>query len=352
MSIDEQRLQEFTGTVLGDLGGATTVLMVCLGDELGLYQAMDGEGPLTAATLAERTGCNERLVQEWLDQQASAGYVAYDDNASTYTLPAEQAMALARRQSPVFVASGMSVTASMFEDLGKVAAAFRTDGALAWADHSEQLFRGTAEFFRPGYQHHLVTEWIPALEGTSELLAGGARVADVGCGYGISSVVMAQAYGRVEIHGFDSHPASIDAAREGADIAGVSDRVHFRVADAADFQGEFDLVCFFDALHDMGDPVGVAAHAKHQLAPGGAVMLVEPFAHGEKSLNHTAPTAKIMYGASAALCTPNSLSQPGGRALGTQAGEPGMAAVFAEAGYSHFRRIAETPFNIVYEARA
>ncbi len=352
MSIDEKTLQKFMGTVLGDLGGATTVLMVCLGDELGLYQAMDGEGPLAAATLAERTGCHERLVQEWLDQQAAAGHVVYDDSASTYTLPAEQAMALARRQSPVFVASGMTVTASMFEDLGKVAAAFRGDGALAWADHSARLFSGTAEFFRPGYQHHLVTEWIPALDGTSELLAGGGRVADVGCGYGISSVVMAQAYERVEVHGFDSHPASVDAAREGADIAGVSDRVHFRVADAADFRGQYDLVCFFDALHDMGDPVGIVAHAKRQLAPGGAVMLVEPFAHGEKTLNHTAPTAKIMYGASAALCTPNSLSQPVGRALGTQAGEPGMAAVFAEAGYAHFRRIAETPFNIVHAARA
>jgi 2-polyprenyl-3-methyl-5-hydroxy-6-metoxy-1,4-benzoquinol methylase len=352
MTIDENTLQEFMGTVLGDLGGATTVLMVCLGDELGLYEAMDGAGPMTAAMLGERTGCQERLVQDWLDQQAAAGYVEYDDAASAYTLPAEQAMALARRQSPVFVASGMTVTASMFEDLGKVAAAFRGDGALAWGEHSEQLFRGTAEFFRPGYQHHLVTEWIPALDGTSELLAGGARVADVGCGYGISSVVMARAYERVEVHGFDSHPASIDAAREVAGIAGVSDRVHFRVADAADFQGEFDLVCFFDALHDMGDPVGIAAHARQQLAPGGAVVLVEPFAHGEKTLNHTAPTAKIMYGASAALCTPNSLSQPVGRALGAQAGEPGMAAVFAEAGYSHFRRISETPFNIVYEARA
>ena len=352
MSIDEQKLQEFMGTVLGDLGGASTVLMICLGDELGLYEAMDGAGPITAAVLAERTGCHQRLVQEWLDQQASAGYVEYDDGASTYTLPAEQALALARRQSPVFVASGMTVTASMFEDLGKVAAAFRGDGALAWADHSERLFSGTAEFFRPGYQHHLVTEWIPALDGTSDVLAAGAQVADVGCGYGISSVVMAQAYERVEVHGFDTHPASIEAAREGADIAGVSDRVHFHVADAAEFHGPFDLVCFFDCLHDMGDPVGIAAHARSQLAPGGAVMLVEPFAHSEKTTNHAAPTAKIMYGASVALCTPNSLSQPVGRALGTQAGEPGMAAVFDEAGYSQFRRIAETPFNIVYAARA
>lgn len=351
MDVDEQRLYEFMGALLGDLGGATTVLMVCLGDELGLYEAMDGAGPMSAASLAERTGCNERLLQEWLDQQAAAGYVVFDDASQSYTLPAEQAMALARRQSPVFVAGGMIVTAAMFEDLGKVAAAFRGDGGMAWGDHSELLFRGTAEFFRPGYQHHLAGEWIPALDGVAEVLAGGGRIADVGCGHGISSVVMAQAYEHAEIHGFDNHPASIDAAREGADVSGVSDRVHFHVAGAEAYRGEFDLVCFFDCLHDMGDPVGIARHTKGQLASGGTVMLVEPFAHGDKAVNHTLPTAKLLYGASTALCTPSSLSQPVGRGMGAQAGEPGMAAVFAEAGYAQFRRIAETPFNIVYEAR-
>ena len=185
----------------------------------------------------------------------------------------------------------------------------------------------------------------------AEVLAGGGRIADVGCGHGISSVVMAQAYEHAEIHGFDNHPASIDAAREGADVSGVSDRVHFHVAGAEAYRGEFDLVCFFDCLHDMGDPVGIARHTKGQLASGGTVMLVEPFAHGDKAVNHTLPTAKLLYGASTALCTPSSLSQPVGRGMGAQAGEPGMAAVFAEAGYAQFRRIAETPFNIVYEAR-
>jgi SAM-dependent methyltransferase len=353
MDIDESRLQEFMGSFMNDMGGATTVLMVCLGDELGFYDAMAGSGPVDAAGLAEASGCNARLAQEWLDQQAAAGYVVYDAEAGSYELPAEHAMALAHRQSPVFVAGGTIAMVAMFEDFERIAAAFRGDGALAWGDHSPHLFRGTAEFFRPGYQHHLTSEWIPALDGVADVLAnGGANIADVGCGHGVSSVVMAQAYPDAELHGFDFHAPSIDAAREGAGIAGVGDRAHFQVASADAFRGEFDLVCFFDCLHDMGDPVGIAAHAKEQLADGGTVMLVEPFAHSDKVTNHSLPTAKMLYGASTVVCTPNSLSQDVGRAMGAQSGEPGMSAVFAEAGYSHFRRVAETPFNIVYEARA
>ena len=352
MDVDDQKLHEFMGSLLGDMGGAATVLMVCLGDELGLYEAMDGAGQVSAETLASRVGCHPRLVQEWCDQQASAGYVLYDQVTGSYELPAEQAMALARRQSPVFVAGGLISLAAMFEDFQKMAAAFRGDGGLAWGDHSPLLFRGVAEFFRPGYQTHLTSDWIPALKGVADRLAGGGRIADVGCGHGVSSVVMAQAYERAEIHGFDFHPPSIDAARESADIAGVSDRVHFHVAAADAFDGEFDLVCFFDCLHDMGDPVGIAEHAKSKLAPGGTVMLVEPFAHGDKAVNHTLPTAKMFYGASTVVCTPNSLSQPVGRGMGAQSGEAGMSQVFEEAGYSHFRRAAETPFNLIYEARA
>jgi SAM-dependent methyltransferase len=351
MDIDEARLQQFMGSFLDDMGGATTVLMVSLGDELGFYDAMSAGDPMDATALAEATGCNARLTQEWLDQQASAGYVSYDADADTYSLPAEHAMALAQRQSPVFVAGGTISMVAMFEDFEKLAAAFRGDGGLGWGEHSDHLFRGTAEFFRPGYQHHLTTDWIPALDGVGDRLAdGGAVVADVGCGHGISSVVMAQAYPNAEIHGFDYHSPSIDAAREGAGIAGVGDRVHFQVAAADSFRGSFDLICFFDCLHDMGDPVGIATHAKDQLKDGGTVMLVEPFAHGDKVTNHGLPTAKMLYGASTAICTPNSLSQDVGRAMGAQAGEPGMSAVFAEAGYSQFRRVAETPFNIVYEA--
>lgn len=352
MDIDEGRLQQFMGSFLNDMGGATTVLMVSLGDELGFYDAMSSGGAMDAPGLAEATGCNARLTQEWLDQQASAGYVLYDADRGTYELPAEHAMALAHRQSPVFVAGGTIALVAMFEDFEKVAAAFRGDGGLGWGEHSDHLFRGTAEFFRPGYQHHLTTDWIPALDGVADALAdGGAVVADVGCGHGISSVVMAQAYPNAEIHGFDYHAPSIDAAREGAGIAGVGDRTHFQVAAADTFRGTYDLICFFDCLHDMGDPVGIAAHAKEQLNEGGTVMLVEPFADSDKVANHSLPTAKMLYGASAVVCTPNSLSQDVGRAMGAQAGEPGMAAVFAEAGYSRFRRVAETPFNIVYEAR-
>jgi 2-polyprenyl-3-methyl-5-hydroxy-6-metoxy-1,4-benzoquinol methylase len=351
VEIDESKLQQFMGSVLSDLGGASTVLMICIGDELGLYEAMDGSGPMTAQALSSATGCHQRLVQEWLDQQASAGYVDYDEGAATYALPAEHAMALAQRQSPVFIAGGLISFAAMFEDFDKITTAFRGDGGLGWGEHSPHLFRGTAEFFRPGYQTHLASEWIPALDGVAERLSEGGRIADVGCGHGISSVVMAQAYPAAEIHGFDYHAPSIDAAREGADLAGVSDRVHFHVSAADAFSGEFDLVCFFDCLHDMGDPVGIAGHAKAQLASGGTVMLVEPFAHGDKSTNHSMPTAKVFYGASTCICTPNSLSQDVGRAMGAQAGEPGMSSVFDEAGYEHFRRAAETPFNIVYEAR-
>jgi len=349
--VDEAKLGEFMGSLLGDMGGVSTVAMVCVGDELGLYEAMDGAGPMNAEALSAATNCNSRLVQEWLDQQASAGYVVFDASSGDYELPPEQAMALARRQSPVFVAGGMQAFASMFQDMDKIAAAFRGTGGLAWGDHSPSLFRGTAEFFRPGYQTNLTTEWIPALEGIDARLREGARIADVGCGHGISSVVMAQAYPAAEIHGFDYHAPSIDAAREGADIAAVSDRVHYHVAAADQFTGEFDLVCFFDCLHDMGDPVGIAEHTKTQLSDGGTVMLVEPFAHDDKAANHASPTGKVFYGASTCICTPNSLSQSVGRGMGAQSGEVGMAAVFEEAGYSYFRRATETPFNIVYEAR-
>ena len=299
MDIDEDRLQRFMGSFMGDMGGATTVLMVSLGDELGFYDAMSSGTPVAATELAEATGCNARLTQEWLDQQAAAGYVVFDADSATYALPAEHAMALAHRQSPVFVAGGTVAMVAMFEDFEKVAAAFRGDGGLAWGDHSDHLFRGTAEFFRPGYQHHLTTDWIPALDGVAQRLSDtGSMIADVGCGHGISSVVMAQAYPRAEIHGFDYHAPSIDAAREGAGIAGVGDRAHFQVAAADAFRGTFDLICFFDCLHDMGDPVGIATHAKTQLADGGTVMLVEPFAHSDKVTNHSLPTATMLYCAS------------------------------------------------------
>ncbi len=350
--MDENKLHAFMGRVIGDMGGSVTMAMVQLGDELGLYEAMDGQGPLDAATLAGRANCHARLVQEWLDQQAAAGYVEYDAASQRYELPEEHAMALAKRQSPVFVASGTRVLGSMVHDIDRVAEAFRGDGAVPWGEHHHSLFRGVAEFFRPGYQAFLASAWIPALDSVEDKLKAGATVADVGCGHGISSVVMAQAYENTEVHGFDFHPPSIDAANEGAEIAGVSDRVHFHVADADDIDGRYDLICFFDCLHDIGDPVGIARHAREHLAPGGTVMVVEPFAVDDKAENHALPTAKVFYGASTFICTPNSLSQDVGRAMGAQAGEAGMRQVFEEAGYGHFRRATETPFNVIYEARA
>lgn len=351
MRLDDTKLHQFIGAFLDDMGGTATMAMVCLGDELGLYQAMDGAGMLSADELAESTGCNSRLVREWLDQQAAAGYVAYDSNDDAYLLPPEQAMALARRDSPLFLASGMQSLASMYQDLDSLVDVFRGDGAMPWGDHSPSLFRGTAELFRPGYQANLVAEWIPALDGVESKLNDGGRIADVGCGHGVTSVLMAQAYPQAEIHGFDYHQPSIDSAREAAGIAGVSGRVTFQTATAKQFTGQFDLVCFFDCLHDMGDPVGIARHARDQLVDDGTVMLVEPFADNDKVANHQLPTAKVSYAASTFICTPNSLSQEVGRGMGAQAGEPGMRAVFDGAGYNHFRRVAETTVSIVYEAR-
>jgi SAM-dependent methyltransferase len=352
MPIDQSKLQNFLGKFVGDLGGVTTIAMVALAHELGLYRAMDGKGPLDATELAAASGCNRRLIQEWLDQQAAAGYVTFDKSSGRYELPPEHGFALAQTQSPAYVTGGSLVVSSMFHDLDRVVAAFRGDGGVPWGDHHPNLFRGTAEFFRPGYQSNLTASWIPALDGVEARLKSGIHVADIGCGHGISSIVMAQAYPASAIRGFDYHAPSIDVARDAARTAGIAERVQFAVARANAFEGRFDLICFFDCLHDMGDPVGIAKHARTRLNDGGTVMLVEPFAHDDRAVNHSSPQAKVFYGASTFICTPNSLSQEVGRAMGAQAGEVGMRAVFTEAGYSHFRRVTETPFNIVYEARA
>lgn len=347
-SIDDNRLAQFLGTVVSDLGGATTVANVCLGDQLGLYTAMAGREWMTAAELAEATACNPRLLQEWLDQQAAAGYV--EAAGDTYRLPAEQAAALAHRDSPAFVAGGQHSLAAMFRDLDLVADAFRGDGGLAWGDHDPRLFTGTAEFFRPTYQQYLTADWIPALDGVDATLRAGGRVADVGCGHGHSTVAIAAAYPDADVVGFDNHEGSVAAARRNATTAGLDGRVRFEVAPAGGFRGTYDLIVFGDCLHDMGDPVAVAAHAASRLATGGRVMIIEPYAADDRTTNRSLPTAKVFYGASAFLCTPSALSQDGHHALGAQAGEPGMRAVFADAGYAGFRRVAETPFNLVFEA--
>ena len=297
----------------------------------------------------ERAGCNPRLILEWLNAQTASGYVEYDDG--TYRLPEEQALAFAVEDSPVFVAPAPSVAASLFLDKDKTIAAMRGDGAMSWGDHHPCLFTATEKFFRPGYKANLVASWLPALDGVTAKLEAGAKVADVGCGHGASTIILAQAYPNSTFHGYDFHAPSIAAARERAAERGVADRITFSQAAAKEYTDEgFDLICFFDCLHDMGDPVGAARHAYETLADDGTVLLVEPFA-GDRLEDNCNPVGRMYYAASTAICTPNSLSQEVGRALGAQAGEAQLRQVFTEAGFTHFRRATETPFNLIFEAK-
>jgi SAM-dependent methyltransferase len=325
------------------------VASVILGDELGLYRAMADGAPTTAEALAERTGCQPRLTREWLNAQAASGYVEHD--SGTYRLPEEQALALAVEDSPVFVAGGAVTLGMMFIDMGKQVAAMRGDGAIPWGDHHPWLFSGTEKFFRPGYKANLVPVWLPALDGVVDKLESGATVADVGCGHGASTVLMAEAFPRSRFVGYDFHPPSVETAQARAAEAGVADRATFEVATAKDYAGQdFDLVCFFDCLHDMGDPVGAARHALGALADDGTVMLVEPLA-GDRVEDNLHPVGRMFYVGSTFICTPNSLSQEVGLGLGAQAGEARLRAVFEEAGFTSFRRATETPFNMILEAR-
>jgi SAM-dependent methyltransferase len=352
MTIDEKALEAFMGKMIGHMTGGTICYSMWLGDELGLYREMAGTGPRTADSVATSSKCNPRLVREWLDGQAAGGLVTYDAAKDTYELGAEAALALADDTSPVFIARAMNVFGSMFIDMQKVAGAFRGNGGLSWGDHHHCLFSGTEWFFRTGYRAHLTTTWIPALEGVEAKLKTGARVADIGCGHGASAVVMANAYPKSKFYGFDFHEPSIETAKKRATEAGVADRTEFAKATATSYQGEYDLICFFDCLHDMGDPVGAAKHAAKHLAPGGTVLLVEPFAIDGRAKNiATNPLAALLYTASSCVCTPNSLSQEVGLGLGAQAGEARLHAVFEEAGFKRFRRATETPMNLILEAR-
>ena len=348
--MDEAKLNEFMGKLVTDMGGAALMASVIVGDELGLYRALaDGE-PAAAEALAARTGCQPRLVREWLNAQAAAGYVELTEDGR-YRLPPEQALALADEDSPVYVAGGASVLASLFLDKDKLVAAMRGDGALPWGEHHPCLFAGTERFFRPGYRAHLVSEWLPALEGVVAKLEAGGRVADVGCGHGASTVLLAQSFPTSRFFGYDFHAPSIETARRRAAAARVGDRATFEVASAKSYGAtELDLVCFFDCLHDMGDPVGAARHAHGALKPGGTVLLVEPFA-GDRVADNVNPVGRLFYAASTFICTPNSLSQEVGLGLGAQAGEARLRRVFEEAGFAHFRRATETPFNLILEAR-
>jgi SAM-dependent methyltransferase len=348
---DPDKLNDFMGKMVGDMGAAMTAALVVLGDHLGLYKALAGRGPSTPFDLAAAAGLNERLVREWLAAQAAAEYVTYDPVTGCFSLSPEQAMVFADEESPVFMAGGFEVLAAAFKDEPKVAKAFRSGLGLGWHEHDVCLFRGTERFFRPGYNANLIANWIPALEGVEAKLKAGARVADVGCGHGASTILMAKAFPNSRFTGFDYHGPSIDRARAAAAEAGVADRVQFQIASAQDYPGDgFDLVCIFDALHDMGDPVGAAAHIRRSLKPDGTWLLVEPFAHDNLADNLN-PIGRLFYAASTMICTPASQSQEVGLALGAQAGEARLRQVVETAGFTRFRRATETPFNLVLEVR-
>jgi SAM-dependent methyltransferase len=349
--LNEAKLHEFVMKAVGEMGAAMNAALIVIGDKLGLYKAMAGAGPLTSAEVAARTGTSERYVREWLSAQAAGGLVTYDAATGRYTLPPEQAFAMADESSPVFLPGFFQVVAACMKDEPKISEAFRTGKGVGWHEHDSGLFAGTERFFRPNYRAHLVKEWIPALGDTEAKLKAGAKVADVGCGLGTSTILMAQAYPKSTFVGSDYHPKSIEMARDAAEKAGVSDRVKFEVAKAKDYSGKgYQLVAFFDCLHDMGDPEGASRHVLETLAPDGAWMIVEPFAH-DKLEDNLNPIGRVFYAASTMLCTPASLSQEVGLALGAQAGEGRLAKILRAAGFKHVRRAAETPFNIVLEAR-
>lgn len=348
---DPQKLDALVGRLVGDVGASVTGALIVLGDQLGLYKAMGDGEPVTAAELAARTGFKERYISEWLAAQAAAGYVDYDEGSDRFSLSPEQAMAFAEDDSPAFFAGAFEVVQSMWVDEPKVEEAFRSGKGLGWHEHSKCLFRGTERFFRPGYNAHLTAEWIPALDGVHDKLERGAMVADVGCGHGSSTILMAKAYPQSRFYGFDYHGPSIERAREEAQRAGVGNRVVFEQASAKDFpEQKYDLVTMFDCLHDMGDPVGAGKHVRESLARDGSWMIVEPFAH-DRLQDNLNPVGRIYYGASTMICTPASLSQEVGLGLGAQAGEMRLRKVALDAGFSHFRRATETPFNMVFEVR-
>lgn len=349
-AIDEGKLQAFMGRAVGDLGAGFTAALVVIGDKLGLYKALAKEGPSTPAQLAAATGTVERYVREWLGNQAASGYVAYQPETGRYHLPPEQALAFAQEGSPVFLPGAFHIIAAAFAAEPRITERFRTGGGLEWGEHHPCLFEGTERFFRPGYAANLVSGWLPALHGVVDKLKKGGTVADVGCGLGASTILMAQAFPASRLFGFDSHEQSIAKARERAAAAEVTPRVKFEVCRATELPGAgYDLVANFDSLHDMADPLGAARRVREVLAPDGSWLIVEPFAGDRPEENHN-PVGRVFYGASTMLCVPNSLAQRG-PALGAQAGEARLREVVETAGFASFRRVAQTPFNLVFEAR-
>ena len=348
--MNEAKLHEMVGKMVGDLGAVVNGALVITGDKLGLYRALANDGPFTSEELAGQTGTNERYVREWLAAQAASGYVEYDATTERFYMTPEQVMVFASEESPFLMTGGFYSAAAVYKDEPRLTGAFRTGEGMAWGEHDGCLFCGVAKFFRPGYQAHLVAEWLPALEGVTEKLEAGAAVVDVGCGHGLSTMIMAEAYPNSTFVGFDYHEESIRCARETAKKAGIPN-VRFEVATAKNYPGvNYDLVTFFDCLHDMGDPVGAASHVRSTLKPDGTWMMVEPFAHDrlEDNLN---PVGRVYYGFSTAVCTPTALSQEVKTVLGAQAGEGRIRKVAVTGGFRSFRRATETPFNMILEAR-
>ncbi|RJQ83911.1 MAG: class I SAM-dependent methyltransferase [Desulfobacteraceae bacterium] len=350
-AIDQTKLESFVMHAIGDLSAGYAGIMVSLGSKLGLYKNMAGAGPISSKELAARTGCAERYVREWLNAQAAGGYVVYHAISNTYELSPEQAMVLADEDSPVYLPHAWNVPASMWFDEDKAIEAFRTGKGVAWGEHDGRLHGGVAAFYRNAYRGSLVAEWLPALDGVVQRLEDGIDVADVGCGYGHSTLLMAEAFPRSRFHGFDTHAGSIQEARRNAARAGLGARVTFDVAGAVDYPNKnYGLICFFDCLHDLGDPVAAARHAAGVLAPAGTVMLVEPFAN-DRVEDNCSPVARLYYAASTMLCTAHAISEGGHLVLGAQAGEARLAEVFRKADFTHIRRAAETPFNLILEVR-
>ncbi|MHC1765146.1 MAG: class I SAM-dependent methyltransferase [Verrucomicrobiia bacterium] len=348
--IDEAALHQLLGRTVGDLGAVVSGALVVLGDRLGLYKGLAELGPSSSERLANHAGVDERYVREWLANQAASGYIKYDPESRCFSMTPEQKAVFADPNSPAAMTGGFYSAAAVYHDEPKVAEAFRTGEGIAWQDHHACLFCGTERFFRPGYAANLCQHWIPALEGVHEKLEAGAQVADVGCGHGASTLILAEAYPRSIFTGFDIHPASIARARACASQQGIAN-AFFYTASAKDFPGkDYDFIATFDALHDMGDPVGAAAHARESLHPDGTWMVVEPFA-GDALEDNLNPIGRVFYGFSTMVCTPNSRSQEVGFALGAQAGEGRLRAVMEEAGFKRFRRATETPFNLILEAR-
>lgn len=350
-ALDAEEVQAFIGRFIGDLGTAAHLPTVILGDRLGLYRAMSDGEPVTAAELAARTRTDERYITEWLAGQAAAGYVDYDAEGATFSLPAEHAVCLVEGEGPVFIPGAFQLATAVAKDEPMITEAFRSGAGVGWHAHHPDLFSGTERFFRPGYAAHLTSEWLPALDEVDAKLRRGALVADVGCGHGASTVIMARHYPASTFVGFDYHGASIAAAQMNAVDAGVAERARFETATAQDYPGRgYDLVTSFDCVHDMGDPVGAARHVLESLDPNGTWMIVEPYA-GDRLEDNLNPVGKVFYNASVMICTPASRDQEVGLALGAQAGEARMRRVVTEGGFTRFRRVAETPVNIVYEAR-